>query len=78
MEGNADFQSEDSENEDVIFFPSKLIDFLSSSLSLLRGQRTQGEEAPVDTESIFLIRELYKVTNSPGGKKKLIPFHCPH
>lgn len=58
MEGNTVFQFENNENKDVIFLPSKWIDFLNSTFSCLGDQWTPDEEVLplVDIESVFLIR----------------------
>ena len=54
MKGNAIFQFEESESEDVISFPSKFTDLINTILSLLGGQWTSGEAVltPVGTESL--------------------------
>ena len=54
VKGNAIFQFEESESEDVISFPSKFTDLINTILSLLGGQWTSGEAVltPVGTESL--------------------------
>ena len=54
VKGNAVFQFEESESEDVISFPSRFTDMMHAILSLLGGEWTSGEAVltPVGTQSL--------------------------